>query len=481
MRVIYEGSKFLKFRDELEKINIPEVEIEFSEDKVYSNLPGNYIYISNFHASPARSNFGTKAMKKIVKLADKHKIILFLFPYGTSSYFYSKFDFIEADKKYEGHFEPLKLFRFYNGYEDNFNIFLLSNKEKLQLIKNDEKNLYAIDFFCSGGGMTFGLKKAGINVLAGIDIDNKCKKTYELNNPGSLFLNKDIFKYHESELIKDVKLPNSDSLLFIGCSPCQYWSLVNSNKEKSQKGKGLLTEFERFVKRYNPLYVIIENVPNIINNLNESGLTNFINFLEKNEYVVNYDIYKLEEYEVPQTRKRFSLIANRKNNKIIKPLKSNTSLTLYDCIGEHNGFPKINAGTRDKSSFQHSVAGLSSENFEVIKNTPVNYEKTLKQRKIYKGNGFRDSYTRMSWYKAAPTITTKFFSISNGRFIHPEENRGISLREGATIQTFPKDYVFYASSISDIAKMIGNAVPPEFARRIGIELIKNFEEKLNYE
>ena len=98
-----------------------------------------------------------------------------------------------------------------------------------------------------------------------------------------------------------------------------------------------------------------------------------------------------------------------------------------------------------------------------------------KERKFFKGKGFKDSYSRMSWDKPAPTITTKFFSISNGRFAHPEENRAISLREGATLQTFPKDYVFYAKSMQANARMIGNAVPPEFARRIGEAILKGLK------
>ena len=118
MKVIYEGAKFLDFIDDLKKINIPEVEIHLVEDFVYYNLPGNYIFIYSFHAVPTRNGFGTKAIKKIIELADKYKIILFLFPYGTSNKFFNKFNFIEASNKYEGYFEPLKLFKFYDGYEN---------------------------------------------------------------------------------------------------------------------------------------------------------------------------------------------------------------------------------------------------------------------------------------------------------------------------------------------------------------------------
>ncbi|MDR2806143.1 MAG: DNA cytosine methyltransferase [Dysgonamonadaceae bacterium] len=95
--------------------------------------------------------------------------------------------------------------------------------------------------------------------------------------------------------------------------------------------------------------------------------------------------------------------------------------------------------------------------------------------KCFEGNdnSFKDTFGRMCWKKPASTITTKFFNISNGRFAHPEEDRAISLREGATLQTFPKDYDFKTTSIAATAKLIGNAVPPEYARRIGLTIINN--------
>ena len=338
-------------------------------------------------------------------------------------------------------------------------------------------NLCAIDFFCSGGGMTHGFLKAGIKVIAGIDIDNRCKETYELNNSGAKFICKDIFLYNEIELQNDIGISkNDDDLIFIGCSPCQYWSLLNRKKESSAKTKDLLKEFARFVRFYNPGYVVIENVPNIIKNIKESGLQDVIDELTSKGYVISYNVYSLQNYGVPQTRKRFSLVADRVSKRKIEPKPSNKVLTVRDMIGVHNGFPKVEAGYRDLSLFQHTVSSLSKENLELVFSTPINETKSLKKRKSYSGSGFKDSYSRMSWDKPSPTITTKFYSISNGRFIHPEENRGISLREGATLQTFPINYVFHSKYITTVAKMIGNAVPPEFARRIGTEIIKSYKE-----
>jgi len=328
--------------------------------------------------------------------------------------------------------------------------------------------LKAVDFFCSGGGMTQGMSRAGINVIAGIDNDVSVKETYESNNTDSRFIYHDVFTLKEKQLSEYLKIKkNDDGLIFIGCSPCQYWSIIQTDKNKAQKTKDLLKEFHRFVKYFNPGFVVVENVPGIERKAIESGLDYFIKDLKSRGYVVSHNIYHLNEYGVPQTRKRFSLIASRVVTQKIIPEKSSSQLLVRDFIGEHHGFEPVLAGHRDLSVFNHTVAGLSTENLQVIKNTPKNGGDTVKVRKYFKGKGFKDSYSRMSWDKPSPTITTKFFSVSNGRFIHPEEDRAISLREGATLQTFPKDYVFYTKSIQATARMIGNAVPPEFARRIG--------------
>lgn len=345
-----------------------------------------------------------------------------------------------------------------------------------------QKNkLKAVDFFCSGGGMTNGMIQAGIEVIAGIDFDNECRETYEKNNPGTRFILADVFELEEKKLQKDLSLKKNDNnLILIGCSPCQYWSIIRTEKKKSEKSKDLLGEFHRFVKFFNPGYVVVENVPGIASRKEESGLNNFIADLEKRGYIVESKVVNLNDYGVPQTRKRFSLIASRVTKKPIFPDPNQNKLTVKDFLGQENGFQKIEAGHRDKSDFNHSCSRLSDKNIERLKGTSLNGGNALWWRKHdilgrekYKGDGFRDSYSRMSWEKPAPTITTKFFSVSNGRFAHPEENRAISIREGATLQTFPKNYVFYSQSFQNTARMIGNAVPPKYAESIGKSIIKN--------
>lgn len=331
--------------------------------------------------------------------------------------------------------------------------------------------------------MSYGLQQAGISVLAGIDIDPDCQATYQANICGAKYILADIAELKEADLAKKVAIAkNDDNLILVGCSPCQYWTIIRTNKNKSQKSKNLLHEFHRFVKFYNPGYVVVENVPGILNKRKESGLDKFVLELEEQGYAVHFQVVNLNEYGVPESRRRFSLIANRVTQEAIFPQPGRTRPTVKDFIGPKNGFPKISAGHRDETRFMHSTASLSQTNLERLLLTPKNggsraaWSDTALQLDAYKKKGrrisFSDTYGRMSWDKPAPTITTRFYSISNGRFAHPDENRPISIREGATLQTFPKNYEFIGSSMASIARMIGNAVPPLYAKKIGLAIRK---------
>jgi DNA (cytosine-5)-methyltransferase 1 len=188
---------------------------------------------------------------------------------------------------------------------------------------------------------------------------------------------------------------------------------------------------------------------------------------------------------VPQSRRRFSLLATRLHIDAVFP-KPNRKKgpTVRDVIGPKKGFYKIGPGHLDITPFRHTTTKLSKRNVLRLRKTQKDGgswldwadDKDLKRKK-YRGIGFIDNYGRMSWDKPAPTITTKFTSISNGRFAHPVENRGISLREGATLQTFPKRYIFPHERLSVSARIIGNAVPPLFAKKLAQTIIKAHTER----
>ena len=186
---------------------------------------------------------------------------------------------------------------------------------------------------------------------------------------------------------------------------------------------------------------------------------------------------------VPQHRIRYLLVGTRLSKNIKKPKEEkDEKLILKNYIGIKNGFLKVKAGHRDETDFIHTVAGLSEKNTQRIRKTPKNGGNRLSwsddpelQINAYRGKDhiFKDVYGRMYWNKPAPTITTRFNSLSNGRFGHPDEHRAISLREGAMLQTFPKTYVFKGTSQHSIAQQIGNAVPPELAKRVGLAIIRS--------
>jgi len=344
-------------------------------------------------------------------------------------------------------------------------------------------SLKAIDFFCCAGGMTEGFENAGINVIAGIDIDPDCKETYEKNHPKSKFILKDIKELNTNYFLKEMNIQkNDDSLIMIGCSPCQHWTIINTDKDKSEPSKNLLLDFKKFVRYYKPGYVVIENVPGIELNSEDSGLEEFLSFLKNNKYKYTKEILDMSKYGIPQKRVRFVLLATRNKTDISLPNKGNAIITLKDII---KNLPVIRAGSRNKENELHRSQKLSDTNIKRLKLTPKNggtrsawKDDPDLQIEAYKGkdNMFRDVYGRMKWDVPASTITTRFNSISNGRFGHPSQTRAISLLEGALLQTFDKSYSFLGKSDSIIARHIGNAVPPLFAQQLANSIKSHYEQ-----
>lgn len=348
---------------------------------------------------------------------------------------------------------------------------------------DNKVNLKAVDFFCGAGGMSYGLKNAGVQVLAGIDNAADCRKTYESNVEGAMFIKHDISTLSAASLSRRLKLPlNDPTLIFAGCSPCQFWSKLRTDKTKSAQTAFLLKQFQKFIKHFLPGFVVVENVPGLHSRKEESILPKFIKFLEGLGYACDDGIINANHYGVPQNRIRYLLIATRLTKKVsLPPATPDASLNVSAFIGVARGFEKIAAGHRDETVLQHSASALSPNNLKRIKVTP----KSGGDRSAWKDDAalqidayrdkdeiFRDVYGRMYWDRPAPTITTRFNSLSNGRFGHPEEDRAISIREGATLQTFPKTFVFHGTNQHHLAKQIGNAVPPELAKRIGEHLIQ---------
>lgn len=350
----------------------------------------------------------------------------------------------------------------------------------------NKMQLKAVDFFCGAGGVSCGFSNIGIKVLGGIDIDAQFKKTYEENNK-TLFLNEDVSNLEPQKLQELLPIvQNDDNLIFVGCSPCQYYSNQISDKTKSQKSRLLLEDFKEFVKYYTPGFVFIENVPGL-KTKKGSPLHKFKKELRKLGYRFDQKVLNAKYFGVPQNRRRFVLIGSRLIKKISLPNQiknKNKIVTVRQAIGDYTIFGKIKDGHHDKTTFIHSTSKLSPLNLERVKKTPIDggsrktWEKNKKlQLECYKHHdGHYDVYGRMSWDKPSPTITTRFIYTSTGRYSHPEQNRAISLREGATLQSFPLSYTFYSTNKNVISTMIGNAVPPKLAEAIGLTLLEHWNK-----
>lgn len=331
----------------------------------------------------------------------------------------------------------------------------------------------AIDFFCGAGGLTRGLMDAGINVIAGIDLNERCRETYEKNNPPSVFYQDDI-RTMDLKLVRQLirGTPKKD-LLFAGCAPCQAFSRQRKSSDRRLDAT-LLISFGRLVETFRPRQVLIENVPGIRRVKCFSAYRRFIRMLTLNGYKYDDKILDAKHYGVPQTRLRYVLLAMRAKKPFLPEKIYGHGLKPYETVRKAiSHYPPIGAGERHHLFPNHEAAAVSELNLTRLAHTPRNggdrrsWPKELVLACHRKGHtGYTDVYGRLFWDKPAPTLTAKCNSISNGRFGHPAQNRAISLREAASIQSFRDDYVFCGSN-QHIAMQIGNAVPVRLAEVLG--------------
>jgi DNA (cytosine-5)-methyltransferase 1 len=334
-------------------------------------------------------------------------------------------------------------------------------------------SIAAIDLFCGVGGLTHGLVRKGIKVKAGIDNDERCRFAYEANNPG-VFIHRDVQNLDGSELAS--LFGRSTYRLLAGCAPCQSFSTYSRMTRGAQREDlwPLLTEFGRLVSETRPELVTMENVPQIVHH---PVFGKFIQMLDG--YHVAYQVVECAQYGVPQTRKRLVLLASRLGPiKILKPQTLPPTISVRNAIA---ALPVLAAGDGDRNDPLHTACRLSELNLKRIRaskpgGTWRDWDQTLLAacHKRKTGATFPSVYGRMSWDEPAPTITTQCFGYGNGRFGHPEQDRAITLREAATLQTFPIGYRFLKTderlSYQVHGRLIGNAVPV----RIGEVIAESF-------
>lgn len=336
----------------------------------------------------------------------------------------------------------------------------------------------AVDLFCGVGGLTHGLVRSGVQVVAGVDLDSSCRFPYETNNDAR-FVEADIRQLHGSQLRS---LFRSETLkLLAGCAPCQPFSTYSrKGRQRRTDGKwDLVLDFGRLVRELSPDIVTMENVPQL---RDHSVFDFFLQTLDG--YHKWHEVVDCVDYGVPQTRKRLVLLASRLGPISLLPATHHHPRTVRNALA---GMPRITAGSSDRRDPLHAACSLSDLNLKRIQaskpgGTWRDWPARLRaecHRKIG-GETYPSVYGRMAWDSPAPTITTQCFGFGNGRFGHPEQDRAISLREAALIQTFPKHYKFVSDGdpvkFNVLGRLIGNAVPVRLGEIVGRSVLRHIQQ-----
>lgn len=344
-----------------------------------------------------------------------------------------------------------------------------------------------VDLFCGAGGLTHGLQKAGLKVVAGYDIDATCRYAYEKNN-SALFVQKSVTDLDDGEI--DKHFQGATIKILAGCAPCQPFSSYTNTEKSDKKTKDhrwtLLYSFAKQIKICSPDIVTMENVPRVINH---DVFKDFVSSLESEGYFVWYDTVYCPDYGMAQSRSRLVLLASKMGEiKLIPPTHSKGNYnTVRSVIGK---LPPIKAGSADKKDKLHFASSLSPLNMERIKHSKPggtwrDWPESLRASCHIKesGSSYTAVYGRMSWDKLGSTITTQCIGFGNGRFGHPEQNRAISLREAALLQSFPMNYEFWPNDIKieirNVARLIGNAVPVRLGEVVGKSILEHIKENRN--
>lgn len=328
----------------------------------------------------------------------------------------------------------------------------------------------AIDLFSGCGGLTLGLKQADFRVIGAIEMDSLACETYLMNHLGVAVWPNDIRCVCAETMMRAMGIREGELDLIAGCPPCQGFSTLttlNNSKKQDDERNDLVFEYMRFVRVFLPKAVMLENVPGLRHNWRMSLILEQLAILG---YSARTEVLDAADYGVPQRRKRLILVAGRRGridlgHKVDKAVTVATAIRALPKHGESgdplHDFPEHRSkevmariastpkdgGSRADAGTQHALAC---------------HERC---------DGFKDVYGRMRWADVSPTITSGCFNPSKGRFLHPEEDRAITLREAALLQSFPPNYKFsLRRGKTNAATMIGNALPPEFIRRHAVKI-----------
>ena len=364
-----------------------------------------------------------------------------------------------------------------------FNKVIMIKRKTRQTSSPKLRKGSVVDVFCGVGALTHGFIVEGMTVKAGIDIDEQCRFAYESNND-TRFVNWDVAGL-TGKMVNSLFDENEPRIL-IGCAPCQPFSIYSRKKGSSNPCWKLLEHFGRVVTESLPDIVSMENVPSVCDYQKGALFSNFISSLKSSGYYVNWKVVNCWEYGVPQLRRRMVMLASLHGEVGLEQPTRKSPMTVRQAIGK---LPPINAGEAHPDDPLHRSRALSELNLRRIRQsrpggTWEDWEPGLVAacHKKASGSWYKSVYGRMSWDVPAPTLTTQCYGYGNGRFGHPEQDRAISLREAALIQTFPHYYKLHEAgtkpNIQSIGRLIGNAVPVELSRAIARSVSKHTAEAI---
>lgn len=324
--------------------------------------------------------------------------------------------------------------------------------------------LTAIDLFCGAGGLSEGLSQSGVEVLGAVDISELAIQAYEENHPNTQVWTRDIRRFSPQEILRELDLRPGEIDLLAGCPPCQGFSTLRTHNRSSNvedSRNGLVAQFARFCEVLRPRGLLMENVPGLEADRRFTLLTNR---LERMGYRLTYGVLDAADYGVPQRRRRFVLLGLL-GEQVKFATPTTTLMRVRDAIGD------IEAPMDSDDPLHNYTENRSQRIIKLIRDIPrdggsrcdLGPERQLACHKRVKG--WNDVYGRMAWDALAPTITSGCINPSKGRFLHPEEDRAITLREAALLQSFPPHYKFpLIRGRFKVADLIGNALPPIFVK-----------------